>query len=399
MAGPAKRPPSEPELLEAAAAAERAGDMTGAAAALRPLVERAPGDARLVLRLGRALASVGDRPAARRTLGGLAAVPDALARDVHRAFAELDEADGALADALDHWERILADDIDDPEARARVRALRPRAGPAAPGAAETLVSPEGLETLRYRLRRELGRGATAAVYLATDETLGIDVALKVLHPQLAGAARADARRRFFSEGRVAAGIRHPGVIAIYDVDEAARVLTMEYVPGGTFRARLAPGAPLAAAELAATAGSLFQALAHVHARGVSHGDLKPSNLLLRAPGAVVLADFGAAELRDAASLSAGGAGTPQYLAPERLRGARPSAAADLHAAGAVLWEAAAGRPLRTHADLLRGHTSAPPLPPEARAVLGASLARLVEALLSPDPAARPTAAAALASLA
>jgi tRNA A-37 threonylcarbamoyl transferase component Bud32 len=397
MPGPSKRPPVEPDLAVAAAAAELAGDMTGAAAALRTLVDRTPGDARLVLRLSRALASIGDRPAARRALGGLSNPPDALARDLHRALAELDEADGALPDALDHWERILADDIDDPEARARVRALRPQTGPATGGAAETLVSPEGIEALRYRLRRELGRGATAAVYLATDETLGIDVALKVLHPQLAGAARADARRRFFSEGRVAAGIRHPGVIAIYDVDEAARVLTMEYVPGGTLRGRLAGGAPLPARELRDTARSLFQALAHVHGRGVSHGDLKPSNLLLRAPGAVVLADFGAAELRDAASLSAGGAGTPQYLAPERLRGARPSPAADLYATGAVLWEAAAGRPLRTHADLLRGDLSTLPLPADARATLGAPLATLVEALLAPAPTARPTAGESLAA--
>ena len=71
----------------------------------------------------------------------------------------------------------------------------------------------------------------------------------------------------------------------------------------------------------------------------------------------MLADFGAAELRDdAGRASDGPAGTPQYLAPERLRGARPSAATDLYAAGAILWEMAVGRPLRTHADLLRGAT-------------------------------------------
>jgi tRNA A-37 threonylcarbamoyl transferase component Bud32 len=405
MSGPGKRPTPEPDHAALAAAAERAGDMAGATAALRVLVDRQPGDARLTLRLSRALVATGERPAARRLLAALAepAPPEALARDVHRALAELDEADGDLASALDHWERILADDIDDPEARARVRALGPQAGPSAAGAAETLVSPEGVEALRYRLRRELGRGATAAVYLAADETLGIDVALKVLHPQLAGAARADARRRFFSEGRVAAAVRHPGVIAIYDLDEDARVLTMEYVPGGTLRARLASHAGAAASaawrdEIVTTAAALLGALAHVHERGIAHGDLKPSNVLLRAPGAPVLADFGAAELRDAATASGGAAGTPQYLAPERLRGARPSAAADVYAAGAVLWEMTAGRPLRTHAELMRGATDVAPLPPEARALLGAPLAALVEALLAPDAPARPTARAALQSL-
>ena len=110
-----------------------------------------------------------------------------------------------------------------PRARLGRSALRP-AAPRAAGAGETLVSPEGLETaLRYRLRRELlGRGATAAVtcFSPPTRTLGIDVALKILHPQLAGAAPADARRRFFAEGRgVAAAFRHPGVIAIYDLDE------------------------------------------------------------------------------------------------------------------------------------------------------------------------------------
>jgi tRNA A-37 threonylcarbamoyl transferase component Bud32 len=402
MTASGKRPAPEPDLAALAAAAERGGDMSAAAAALRALVDHAPGDARLALRFARALMSIGDRPAARRTLVSLApSAPESLAREVHRALAELDEAEGALTDALDHWERILADDIDDPEARARVRALQPQtAGPTPAAAAETLVSPEGIEALRYRLRRELGRGSTAAVYLAADETLGIEVALKVLHPQLAGAARADARRRFFSEGRVAAGIRHAGVIAIYDVDEAARVLTMEYVPGGTLRSRLATRTPMSPDELATTARSLLQALAHVHERGVGHGDLKPSNLLLRAPGAVVITDFGAAELRDAASASAGGAaGTPQYLAPERLRGARPSAPADVYAAGAVLWEMAAGHPLRTHADLLRAVAPTPPLPPAARALLGPSRTALVEAMVADDPAQRPSARDALTSLA
>jgi serine/threonine protein kinase len=108
---------------------------------------------------------------------------------------------------------------------------------------------------------------------------------------------------------------------------------------------------------------------------------------------VVLAELGAASGRsDARAPAEGPAGTPQYLAPERLRGARPSATSDLYAAGAILWEMAAGRPLRTHADLLRGATGSPALPPEARAVLGPRLAAVVTALVDASPPARPASA-------
>jgi tRNA A-37 threonylcarbamoyl transferase component Bud32 len=383
--------------VAAAERAERAGDMVGAAAALRTVLERDPHDARARLRFARALAASGQLPAARRALAPFddpaRPPPPALAAEVNRAFATLDETEGAPLEAAMRWERVLADDIDDPEARAHLRALRPEAAAPLAVASETLVSPEGTSALRYRLRHELGRGATAAVYLATDEALGIEIALKVLHPQLASAARADARQRFFAEGRVAAALRHPSVVAIYDVDEAARVIAMEYVGGGTLRGRIAAEGALPPAEIAVTAASLLGALAYVHGRGVTHGDLKPSNLLLRTPGDVVLADFGAAELRDeSAAFVEGPGGTPQYLAPERLRGARPSSTSDLYAAGAILWEMAAGRALRTHADLLRGETSIPPFPTEARHALCPRLSSLIDALIQPSPAARPTSA-------
>jgi tRNA A-37 threonylcarbamoyl transferase component Bud32 len=298
----APREPVDLELLARADRAEQTGDARGAAESLRALVDRHPEDVPTRLRFARVLVAAGHGAAARRALAPLdidRAPPAGLEADVHRAFALLDEAEGALAAAAERWERILADDLDDAEALTHLAALRPSGAPARVGVAETLVSPDGLEALRYRLRRELGRGATAAVYLATDETLGIDVALKVLHPQLAGAGHAEARRRFFAEGRLAASTRHRGVVAIYDVDEAARVLTMELIAGGTLRARLAAarGAPLPSTEIAATSASLLEALAFVHERGILHGDLKPSNLLVRAPGDVVLADFGAAQLR------------------------------------------------------------------------------------------------------
>jgi len=343
------------------------------------------------------------------------AAADAVAPDANRLLAELDEGEGALARAALRWERLLALDIDDPQARAHLRRLRAdEIQPPAEGAAGTLVSPDGVEMLRYRLVRELGRGGTSAVYLARDQVLDIPIALKVLHPQLAGPARSEARRRFFAEARLAAALRHPGVIAIYDLDEAARTLSMEYVPGGTLRARLRQVAPsdpnglgpsgmipgsivpegmvpegFDGDEILATARSLLEALAYVHARGIAHGDLKPSNLLLRRPGAVVIADFGIAQLITGAAGEVGAeadapGGTPLYLAPEQFAGAAASPATDLYAAGAIIWEMLMGRPLRDQRALVAGsrHDAAPVAAPviERLGETGARLATLTAAL-------------------
>jgi serine/threonine-protein kinase len=381
--------------------AEQAGDLGAATAALRRHLGASPADMAARLRYARLLMACGERAAARHELevldrGGAAA--DAVAPDANRLLAELDESEGALARAALRWERLLAIDIDDPQARAHLRRLRAdEIQPPAEGAAGTLVSPDGVEILRYRLVRELGRGGTSAVYLARDQVLDIPIALKVLHPQLAGPARSDARRRFFAEARLAAALRHPGVIAIYDLDEGARTLSMEYVPGGTLRARVRQVAPGSGAgfdggEILATARSLLEALGHVHARGIAHGDLKPSNLLLRRPGAIVIADFGIAQLiGGGAAGDVGGepgtdapGGTPLYLAPEQFAGAPASPATDIYAAGAIIWEMIMGRPLRDQSALIAGslHDAAPVAPPAIARLgeHGTALAALTAAL-------------------
>ncbi len=392
--------------LAAALRAEQAGDVQAAMIALHAHLAVQPADHLSRLRLARLLVSVGDLDAACRHAIFLAEQDDpAVVAPAYVLLAEIDEVEGRLTAAALRWERVLAYDIDHARARARLRALGSDEAPfavAADAGAATFVSPEGVHASRYRLLRELGRGATSAVYLAQDQSLGIDVALKVLHPHIAAPARSEGRRRFFSEARTAAALRHPGVVAVYDLDEATRVLTMEYIPGGTLRERLRTAHP-DAREVIATARGLLGALAYVHERGIVHGDVKPSNLLLRRPGEAVLGDFGVARLTEALESAADvPAGTPLYFAPEQFRGAPSSPFTDLYAAGAILWEMAAGRPLRDRPDL-GARSTTPPLPPPAVTTLGGAahaLADIIDRLAASDPARRlPSAGVALRLLA
>jgi serine/threonine protein kinase len=369
---------------------------------LRDFVARHPDDLDARLRLGRMLLATGERATARALLAPLEDAGGAVGAQVTGELAVLDEEEGLAEAAAARWERLLADDIDHPEARARLARLRAPGRPGMPSPsvpAPTLASPEGVTLLRYEIVREIGRGGTSTVYLARDQALGIALALKVLHPQLAAVEHSEACRRFFQEARVAAGLRHPGVVAIYDLDEPTRTLVMEHLPGGTLRDRLrGAAAALPAAEVHASAVTMLAALAHVHARGVVHGDLTPRNVLFRAPGEAVLADFGNARLLEGA-VGDLPAGTPFYLAPEQFRGAPSAPATDLFAVGAILWEALVGRPMRDHGELVANRLEAAPLPAEVRESAPRALAETVEALTASDPQRRPAnAAEALARL-
>ena len=355
-------------------------------------LDQNPGDQNARLALARQLAAQGEAAAARSLLTALEGTSGAPGRQATAQLAVLDEEEGLLQAAAERWQRLLADDIDDPEASARLVRLRRRLGGAAllasnpVGATPTLIQPEGISLSRYEVVREIGRGTTSTVYLARDRSLGIELALKVFHPP---ARLSEACQRFFAEARLVAGLRHPGVVAIYDIDEAARTLVMEYLAGGSLRDRLARARPAALPcdETMALARSLLSTLAYLHAAGAIHGDITPRNILFRSPGEPVLADFGSARLLGADSASELAGGTPIYLAPEQLRGAASSPLTDLFAVGAILWEALAGRPMRQHADLLAGRLDSPPLPhlPDQESPARANLADLVAWLTESEP--------------
>jgi serine/threonine-protein kinase len=329
-------------------------------------------------------------------------------------LADAAERGGDEAEARRQLERILAVDIDYPQARSRADRLA-RALPAAPVvpvAAPTLAGlPEGgADFGRWRLVREIGRGAAGAVYVARDEELDREVALKIMHPHTR--SRTLPRARAWLEARVAAAIRHPGVVAVYDLDEERQLVAMELCAGGPLAARLRTG-PLLPGEALGRAAEILTTLAAVHAHGVVHGDVKPANLLFRDAGAdaeLVLGDFGLAQLGAPApgeDQPEAARGTLAYMAPEQRQGTL-SAAADVYAAGVIVVELLAGSAalapwLGDRAALLRGTARwSGDLPAGVITTLGPvradELGRLVTALIDRDASVRPRAADAAAWL-
>lgn len=269
--------------------------------------------------------------------------------------------------ALREFEAVLARDVDYPNVRGRVERLKSARGNRM-GATmgETIVGAGGAggDGNRYLLTREIGRGASGAVYLARDVQLEREVAVKLLHPHLAASDQRQALERFFDEARVAASLRHPNIVAILDLDEKSRRIVMEMCGGGTLRMVLKDRGPRPLRRALARHAQILSALDSAHARGIVHRDLKPANLMFRrdpdSPGAeVVLGDFGIAHLADAKS-EAGASpsveravGTMAYMAPEQRQGLVTSQS-DLYAAAVVLFEMLTGRYPWSREQLLAG---------------------------------------------
>jgi len=241
----------------------------------------------------------------------------------------------------------------------------------------------------------------ATVDLAHDVELDRPVALKRLAENLA--RDEDLQRRFLREARLAARLAHPNVVRVFDVgeDDGRPFIAMEYVEGGTLAELVAQRGQLPVAETATLGTQMCAGLAAVHAAGLVHRDVKPQNLLLRTDGVLKLGDFGIAAGHDGTRLTLAGTvlGTAGYLAPEQARGEEVTAAADIYAVGAVLYELLMGEPSRTAGSLAElGSEDGPPdlatrvptTPPE--------LAAAVTACLSVRPEDRPPSAAALARL-
>ncbi len=253
---------------------------------------------------------------------------------------------------------------------------------------------------KYRIIRVLGRGGMGVVYLAEDETLGREVALKALDRSVTSDDHFEAR--FRQEARTIAQIKHPGIVGIHSLEriEDDLVIDMEYVAGGSL-AELLGAAHLSPDEAVHCVADVLNALASCHESGVIHRDVKPSNILLSSGGQTMLSDFGLAKLAAEhfessiqSTVSSGFfVGTPRYAPPESWDGQEPAPAWDVYSCGAVLYEALSRRPPyeeSTPFALIRTMIERPPVPLlEAADGVSEELAELVDGMLSRDAAARP----------
>ena len=256
---------------------------------------------------------------------------------------------------------------------------------------------------RYEVVRPLGHGAMATVDLMHDVELDRPVALKRLAENLA--RDDDLRRRFVREARLAARLSHPNVVRVFDVGEdgGRPFIAMEYVEGETLAELLARRGRLPAAEVATLGVQACAALAAAHAAGLVHRDVKPQNLILGSDGVLRLGDFGIAVAHEGTQLTLAGTvlGTAGYLAPEQARGEQVTAAADIYAVGAVLYELLTGEPARGAGSLSELGAADGVHPADVAGRLAGAPGEVVAAVtacLSVRPEDRPRSAAELARL-
>jgi serine/threonine-protein kinase len=252
---------------------------------------------------------------------------------------------------------------------------------------------------RYRLAARVGAGGMGVVWRALDIRLDRIVAVKVLHPELAGSP--EFRDLLLWEGRLAGRVSHPGVVQVRDYDDGSAGgvphLVMEYVTGPSLAAVLRAEGALSPHRVLGLIAEVAEALAGAHAAGIVHRDVKPGNVLFDG-GRVKIADFGIAQAAGAVPVTPAGLvlGTPAYLSPERVVGLPGTPASDLYGLGMIAYECLTGRPPFRGSPLAVAYAHMDrPLPP-LPAMVPLPVAELVTALTAKDPKDRPGDALAVA---
>lgn len=253
--------------------------------------------------------------------------------------------------------------------------------------------PAGLPA-RYEVSRFLGKGAVGRVYLCRDTELDVDVAVKILLPEVA--ANGNAVRKIRKEARAAARLRKcPGILSLYGFEHSGDswYLVMEFAPGGTLQDRMQKRGRLSEGECRRIGAEVAGALAFAHAHEVIHRDIKPANILFSGDGRGMVGDFGLARVFDDGGTGPRTvtlAGTPVYMAPEIMLKEKVDGRADLFSLGCTLFEAATGERAFpgdfTEMAVAKADRRAPaPDPREARPDLSEDFSGILRRLLSADP--------------
>ena len=259
---------------------------------------------------------------------------------------------------------------------------------------------------RYALIEQVGAGGMGVVWRARDRNLERDVAIKLLHPFVAG--EPEQRARFAREARTLAGLANEHIVRVYDyVDvEEQSFLVMEYIEGGNLAGETGARLPLSVGDAAAYLAPVAEGLGYAHRQGVVHRDLTPTNILIeRASGRVLTTDFGLARaIRSAGSVTSAGVliGTPEYWSPEQALGRETGPPADVFGVGCILFLLlTGGLPFvgedRLAVGLRRAHEDAPSLR-ERLPGAPTTVIDLVDSLLAREPDRRPSASAAAEAL-
>jgi eukaryotic-like serine/threonine-protein kinase len=247
---------------------------------------------------------------------------------------------------------------------------------------------------RYRVVSRLGAGGMADVFLAQDQQLGRNVALKLLHRRFA--EDPGFVERFRREAQAAAGLQHPNVVSVYDRGsfDGTYYIAMEYLPGRTLKQLIRDEAPLDPVRAIDITIQILKAARFAHRRGVIHRDLKPHNLIIDEGDHAKVTDFGiaragASDMTETGSIM----GTAQYLSPEQAQGHAVSAGSDLYSIGVVLYEMLTGRvPFDAESAVtiaIKHVSEQPPIPTTVNPGIPPELERVVMWALNKNPADRP----------
>ncbi len=247
---------------------------------------------------------------------------------------------------------------------------------------------------RYQIIEELGAGGMGRVYRAADKTLGEEIALKLIRPEIA--AERETLERFKTELKLAREVVHKNVARMFDFNEEDRVpyITMEYVRGEDLKRLIRKVGRLFAGQAIPIACQICEGLAEAHRLGIVHRDLKPQNIMIDEDGQAKIMDFGLARLskNDDRARKEGTEGTPVYVSPEQIKGLPPDARSDLYSLGVLLYEMLTGTlPFKAESarEILHKHqTEVPRDPRELNPGISAGLSQVVMKCLEKDPAKR-----------